>query len=148
MTTPRRSLSTSGVPASAHASRAAIMANCSERSRRRISTRSITSLGSTATRAANFTVETSVHSSSRRRAPLLPASRAAQVDGTSPPRGVVAPRPVTTTRVLLLICIGLLCSAYDEVNGISDGAHLCNFLIRNLYAELLFCSHNNFNHAE
>src|ERR1019366_10272877 len=79
--------------------------NCSDRSKRRISTRSITSLGSTATRAANFTVETSVHGSSRVRAPLVPASSAVQVLGTSPPSGVVAPRPVTTTRGLLLIII-------------------------------------------
>jgi hypothetical protein len=39
-----------------------------------------------------------------RRTPLVPASIADQVDATSPPSGVVAPSPVTTTlpRSLLL----------------------------------------------
>ena len=34
--------------------------------------------------------------------PLAPASRPSQVDCTSPPRGVVAPRPVITTSMLLM----------------------------------------------
>ena len=102
ITTPRRSLSTSGEPASAHASRAAIIANCSERSKRRISTGFITSAGSTAIVAANFTLTEVNIPSGRRRAPLFPARSASHVLGTSPPRGVVAPRPVTTTRVLEL----------------------------------------------
>ena len=46
--TPSRSGSTSGMPASAHASRAATMANCSQRSIRRACTRPTISTGSTA----------------------------------------------------------------------------------------------------
>ena len=98
ITTPKRSSSTSGEPASFHASRDAIMANCSERSSRRISTRSITSLGSTRTRPAMLTGISFAHSSVKVRTPLVPARSADQEDVTSPPIGVVAPKPVTTTR--------------------------------------------------
>ena len=102
ITTPKRSLSISGAPASFQASRDAIIANCSERSKRRISTRSITSDGSTATLAAKVTENSCAHSSSSLRTPLLPASKASQVEETSPPSGVVAPSPVTTTRRLVI----------------------------------------------
>ena len=98
ITTPRRSLSISGEPASFQASRDAISANASERSNLRSSTRSITSLGSIATRAAKLTGIVFAQSSVRVRTPLLPASKAAQVLDASPPIGVVAPSPVTTTR--------------------------------------------------
>ena len=98
MTTPRRSLSTSGEPASFQASRDATSANCSDLSRRRSSTRSICSAGSTATRAAKCTGRLCAHSSVRLRTPLVPARRADQEVVTSPPIGVVAPSPVTTTR--------------------------------------------------
>ena len=98
ITTPKRSLSTSGEPASFHASRDAMMANCSDLSNLRISTRSICSLGSIATRAAKETGSKEVHSSVSVRTPLFPASSADHVVRTSPPRGVVAPSPVTTTR--------------------------------------------------
>ncbi len=96
--TPSRHGSTVGDPASAHASRAATMASCSHRSIRRACTRPTTSTGSTAAGAAILTGSDSTHSSVRRRTPLVPASIADQVDVTSPPSGVVAPSPVTTTR--------------------------------------------------
>ncbi len=98
MTTPMRSGSSSGAPASAHASRAAMIANWPDRSDRLISGRGRTSDGSTATGAAMCTGSMSTQSSVRTFTPDWPASMAAQVDATSPPSGVVAPRPVTTTR--------------------------------------------------
>ena len=98
-TMPSRSGSTSGDPASAHASRAATMANCSQRSSRRACTRSSWVVGSTAAGAAICTGSgTLVQSSGSRTAPLRPASSDSQVEATSPPSGVVAPSPVTTTR--------------------------------------------------
>src|SRR5579859_3463152 len=102
--TPSRSGSTPGEPASAHASRAATSASCSQRSIRRACTRPTTSTGSTAACAAMRTGRSSAHGSAMRRTPLRPASIADQVDATSPPSGVVAPSPVTTTltRSLLL----------------------------------------------
>src|SRR5262245_36073169 len=97
-TTPSRSGSTAGWPAWAHASRAATMANCSHRSRRRACTRSSTVVGSTAAVAAICTGRSGAQSSASLRAPLRPASSDAHVEATSPPTGEVAPRPVTTTR--------------------------------------------------
>ena len=95
--TPSRYGSTSGDPASAQASRAATSANCSHRSILRACTRPTTATGSTAAVAAIFTGSESTQASVRRRTPLVPASIADQVDATSPPSGVVAPSPVTTT---------------------------------------------------
>ncbi|CPU65108.1 Uncharacterised protein [Mycobacteroides abscessus] len=54
-TVPSRSPSTSGLPASAHASRAAMIAYCVEGSMRLISGRARTSAGSTLIVAANVT---------------------------------------------------------------------------------------------
>ena len=95
--TPSRYGSTSGEPASAQASRAATSANCSQRSIRRACTRPTTATGSDAAGAAIFTGSASTQDSVRRCTPLVPASIADQVDATSPPSGVVAPSPVTTT---------------------------------------------------
>jgi hypothetical protein len=95
--TPSRSGSTAGVPASAQASRAATIASCSQRSIRRACTRPTTSTGSMAACAANRTGSDSAHGWLRECTPLRPASIADQVDATSPPSGVVAPSPVTTT---------------------------------------------------
>ncbi len=95
--TPSRSGLTSGWPASAHASRAATSANCSQRSIRRACTRPMISAGSAAAVPAIRAGRSLAQSSVSACTPLRPASIAAQVDATSPPRGVVAPRPVTTT---------------------------------------------------
>ncbi len=97
ITTASRSGSTPGAPASAHASRAATSAICSQRSMRRACTRSRTSPGSAFSRPAIRTGSSAAHSSSIARMPDRPASIAAQVDAASPPSGVVAPSPVTTT---------------------------------------------------
>ena len=80
-TTPSRSGATSGVPASAHASRAATIANCSHRSSRRAWTRSSTVAGSTAAGAAICTGRSGAQSSGSLRAPLRPASSDSQVVG-------------------------------------------------------------------
>src|SRR5579863_623528 len=96
-TTPSRSGGTCGAPASAQASLAATIANCSHRSSRRAWTRSSTVAGSTAARAAIRAGRLAYPSSVSAVVALRPASIPSQVLGTSPPSGVVAPRPVTTT---------------------------------------------------
>jgi hypothetical protein len=95
--TPSRSGSTSGEPASAHASRAATIANCSQRSIRRAWTRPTICAGSSAATPAMRAGRSFTQSSVSALTPLFPASMPDQVDATSPPRGVVAPSPVTTT---------------------------------------------------
>src|SRR5689334_11492169 len=114
MTVPSRSGSTEGSspalsvnPASAQASLAAIRANCAERSRRRACGRGMTSPGSTAICAAIRTAWSAAQSCSRGRTPDLPAIRPSQVEAASPPSGVVAPIPVTTT-VRLVELTGIL----------------------------------------
>src|SRR5580704_15536765 len=98
-TTPSRSGSTSGEPACAHASLAATIANCSQRSSRRDCTRSMRVAGSAAAHAAILAGSSAAQSSVSWRTPLRPASSDSQVLATSAPTGVIAPRPVTTTRV-------------------------------------------------
>src|SRR6476661_5883758 len=100
MAAPRRSGSTSGFPASAHASRAAMRAYWLDGSSRRVSTLVRTSPGGMAIVAAKVTGSSYLptQSNSIGRAPDRPASRASHVSVAVPPRGVVAPRPVTTTR--------------------------------------------------
>src|SRR5450759_1433493 len=104
-TVPSRSPSTSGEPASAQAWRAAIIAYCAEGSIRFISGRVSTSAEGTASWHANVTAISyfSAQSFSSVRTPDRTASAASHVDSTSPPSGVVAPRPVTTTVGVLLI---------------------------------------------
>ncbi len=64
---------------------------------RRACTRSRTVPGSTASRPAIRTGSPAAHSSSMALMPDRPASMASQVEAASPPSGVVAPSPVTTT---------------------------------------------------
>src|ERR1700760_4379732 len=114
--TPSRYGSTLGEPASAQASRVATSASCSQRSIRRACTRPTTATGSDAAGAAIFTGSASAQDSVRRRTPLVPASIADQVDAASPPSGVVAPRPVTTTltRSLLPTATSAVISRGDD----------------------------------
>src|SRR5687768_15766662 len=72
-------------------------ATCWLRSSRRARTRSIWSAGSTLSRATSWAGYSLIQSSVIRLTPDFPARRASQVLATSPPSGVVAPRPVTTT---------------------------------------------------
>jgi hypothetical protein len=95
--TPSRSGSTCGAPACCHASRAATSASCSHRSTFRVWTRSSMDAGSTAADAAIRVGRSAAQEAVSDATPDLPASIADHVDSTSPPTGVVAPSPVTTT---------------------------------------------------
>src|SRR6185312_3256958 len=97
--TARRSWSISSMPASFQASRAATTANCVEGSMRLSSTRDRTSPAGDEALAAKCTGSEycSTHSSVKVWAPETPFRALAQRVGTSPPIGVVAPRPVITT---------------------------------------------------
>ncbi len=90
--------STSGVPASAHASRAAIERELlgAVELARLDPVEHVSRVDRHATRRT-CTGSSDAHSSVRERTPERPASSPSQVDATSPPTGVVAPRPVTTT---------------------------------------------------
>src|SRR4051794_38244659 len=163
-TEPRRSPSTSGEPASAQASRAAMIAYCAEGSIRLSSGRGMTSAGSTLMVAANRTgrLKRSTQSLSNGRAPDSPFRAAAQVVGTSPPRGVVAPSPVTTTSGTWLIgapgrrsrgdrggpvpgCeardrpggAGSGLRARDERDGVADGGEVLDLVVGDAHVELL-----------
>src|SRR5450631_1590559 len=109
MTTPRRSGSIPGVPASAQASREAIRAYWPAGSSRRASTLARTSRGDCLMVAAIFTGRwyISTQSNGIRVTPDWPARIASQVSVTLPPTGVVAPRPVTTMR----------CSGFEVIGG-------------------------------
>ncbi len=102
--TPSRSGSMSGLPASSQASLAATIASWEEGSRRLATGRSSTVSGRTSASAAKVTgrLYCSTHSCSRERAPEVPASRADQLSGAVPPMGEVAPMPVTTMRGVLM----------------------------------------------
>ena len=99
MDTASRSPSTSGEPAWAQASREAMSASWLDLSSRRCSLGERTSAGSTARGAAMRTGRpiSSAHSWPIGRTAHSPERRASQVPATSPPSGVVAPRPVMTT---------------------------------------------------
>src|SRR3954451_2850578 len=164
-TTPRRSLSTSGAPASVHASRAAMSASCSARSRRRPSTRSSTSRGSTATCAAIRTGSSSAHGSSMTLTPERPDSRPSHVEAASPPTGVDAPRPVTTTRGCVLMCpaplgVGMRLSGsrlllrtsagspLDVRHRVADRLEVLDLVVGDLHAELLLGRDHDLDHGE
>src|SRR4051794_1905634 len=139
ITTPSRSPSTSGVPASAHASRGATSGNGPVRSWRLISTRGRPSDGSPATGAAMCTGSVSTQSSVSVRTPDLPASRPCQKLGTSPPTGVVAPSPVTTTRWESVWGAFMRSGArlLDVRHGVADRAQALHVVVGDADAELL-----------
>src|ERR1700683_2564884 len=112
-TTPSRSGSTSGEPASAQASRAATMANCSHRSMRRACTRSISVAGSAAAQAAILAGSSLAQSSVSFVTPLRPASSESHGEGTSAPTGVLPPSPVTTTLVRSVPTVFVLLKSDD-----------------------------------
>src|SRR5918911_1221241 len=130
-------------PASVHAWFAAINAIASERSSRRSLTRSITSDGSTASDAAMRTGHCWAHSWVSGLTPERPASMESQVDATSPPNGVVAPSPVTTTSVLLMSGVRL-----DVRHGVADGLQVLHLVVRDLDAELLLGRDHDFDHGQ
>src|SRR6476469_9557587 len=164
MATPSRSQSrsTPSSPESAHASIAATIANCDERSSRRALTRSSTSVGSTAIRPAILTGRSSAQGSSRWRTPDWPLTRASQVDETSPPTGEVVPRPVTTTRFLGIgssrglggwmvrragaprSALGVL----DERDRVADRLEVLHLVVGDGHAELLLGGHDDLDHGQ
>src|SRR5690349_7517773 len=168
--TPSRSGGTSGLPASAHASLAATIANCSHRSSRRAWTRSSTVAGSTAARAAILAGRSAYPSSASTTTPLRPASMPSQVLGTSPPSGVVAPRPVTTTRgwsARTHICpsaavpprsgrrrgqrsrrSGRDLRAADVGDDVLHGLEVLQLVVEDLLAELVLRGHRDFDHRQ
>src|SRR4051812_26478877 len=151
MLTASRSGSTSGEPASCHASRAAINASCWVRSSLRASTRSSTSSGSTATRAAKLTGSSDAHSSVSERTPERPDKSASQVDATSPPTGVVAPRPViTTVEESDLGEVGIVSGSrlLDVGDRVADGTEIFHVVVGNLDAKLLFGRDDHLNHRQ
>ena len=97
--TARRSWSISSRPESFQASREATTANCVEGSMRLASTRLSTSVAGVVALAAKCTGRSyfSTQSSVRVWAPETPLSAFFHMVGTSPPMGVVAPKPVMTT---------------------------------------------------
>src|SRR5215467_2137441 len=169
-TTPRRSGGTSGAPASAHASLAATSANCSHRSSRRACTRSSTVAGSTAASAAIRVGRLAKPSSVSAVVPLRPASIPSQVLATSPPSGVVAPRPVTTTRGWSARTVissfaavpprtlrrrgqrlarsGRDLGAADVLDDVLDGLEVLQLVVGDLYAELVLGRHRDLDHRQ
>src|SRR4051795_8014899 len=157
--TARRSESTPSPPArpaSPHASSAATSASWPERSSRRACTRSRTSAGSTAASAAICVGRSAAHSCLTVSTPDSPDSNADQVLATSPPRGDVAPSPVTTillTSSLLSCCGAMLGSsgcrgALDVVDGVADGAQTLDVVVRDAYAEALLGGDDDLDHRE
>src|SRR6516165_1298088 len=161
--TPSRHGSTVGDPASAQASRAATSANCSHLSSRLACTRPTSAAGSAAAGAAIFTGSGFTQSSVMRRTPLLPASIADQVDATSPPSGVVAPSPVTTTLTRSLLLTATSANTYGTyrdlptpwsgvlahvVDDVLDGLQVLELLVRDLDAELVLGRHGDLHHRQ
>src|SRR5437763_2338856 len=107
-------------------------AAASERSSRRILTRSSTSAGSTFIWAAMRTGSWAAHSWVSGPTPERPATMASQVDATSPPNGVVAPSPVTTTSTVVMSVVRL-----DVGNGVADGLQVLHLVVGDLDAEPL-----------
>src|SRR3954452_1689757 len=136
-------------PASAHASRAATSAACSLRSSRRAWTRASTEDGSTAIGAPMRTESPSDHSG-RATTPDRPSSRFAQYVATSPPRGVVAPRPVTTTSSGEELTGGnsILSVLLDVGDRVADGLELGELVVRDLGVELLLDGHGHLDHGQ
>src|SRR3954468_101736 len=122
-TTAMRSGSTpdSAPLASRQASSAAMTATCWLRSSRRARTRSSCSAGSLTSRATSWAGKSLIQSSVIRVTPDRPASSASQVLGTSPPRGVVAPSPVTTTSAVDV----LMSSSWGLLAGRPGGWAVC-----------------------
>src|SRR3954451_20756632 len=130
-------------PASAQACFAAIRAIASDLSSRRSRTRSIEADGSTASCAAMRTGSCAAHSWVSGPPPERPASMAPQVDATSPPNGVVAPSPVTTTSLLLMSVVRL-----DVADGVTDGLQVLDLVVGDLDAELLLGGYHDLDHGQ
>src|SRR5918998_5623535 len=129
-------------------------ASWAERSSLRASTRSSTSLGSTAIGAAIRTGRSAAHSSSRARTPERPASNPSQVLCASPPSGVVAPIPVMTTLVRDIRSAPCGFSSWsgsgalDVGHGVADGLEVLGLLVGDADAELLLGGVDDLDHRQ
>src|SRR4051812_44251327 len=136
----------------------ATRANCAFRSSRRALTRSSTSVGSTAATPAILTARSSAQSASIRRTPERPLTMASQVLATSPPTGLVVPRPVTTTRVRLIAARfrakkdgkagGSALGALDERDRVTDRLEVLHLVVGDRDAELLLGGHDHLDHGQ
>src|ERR1700760_3495137 len=89
--------------------------------------------------------------------PLFPASMPDQVDATSPPRGVVAPSPVTTTLLSSVPTVigssvivppdpaGVLVHVVDDV---LDRLQVLELVVGDLHAELVLRRHRDLDHGQ
>jgi len=115
-------------PASDQASAAATSAACCDRSSRRACTLGSTLAGSTAISPAIRTAISLAQSWVSARMPELPASSSDQYVGTSPPSGVVAPSPVTTTgssvRLASVIVTSLVVGSAARGSAAATGGQL------------------------
>src|SRR6266536_1764213 len=82
--------------------------------------------------------------------PERPATMASQVDATSPPSGVVAPSPVTTTSItapparFAYSPLRLL----DVRHGVTDGLEVLHLVVGDLHAELLLRRDDDLHHRQ
>src|SRR5919106_4572766 len=92
------------------------------------------------------TGSSAAQSSVRARTPERPATKDSQVVATSPPTGVVAPSPVMTTRVWVVMASGTL--PLDESHGVTDGREVLHLVVRDLHAELLLGGDDHLDHRQ
>src|SRR5262245_4572156 len=73
---------------------------------------------------------------------------ASQVDATSPPRGVVAPSPVTTTSERVTVSPVSSGVRGDVRDGVADRLEVLDLVVRDLHAELLLGRHDDLDHGQ
>src|SRR5437762_8477534 len=142
MTTPVRSRSRSGFPASSWASCEAATAKCTKRSVWRASLVSIQSVGTkSGTSPASFTGRPEGSNRSMWRMPFRPSVTPAQNASTPVPTGVTGPIPVTTTRGRS-VASGTWLGRHpelrgDQVDGLPDRLHALHLLLGDLDPHLV-----------
>ena len=84
----------------------------------------------------------------RERTPLRPASIADQVDATSPPSGVVAPSPVTTTVSAPFGHAEPPAFSADVVHHVLHRGEVLQLVVRDLHAELVLSGDGDLDHGQ